>query len=71
MRRRTGVSGPCPTLLERVRQADLVSRSDAEEVMSIISDETIGDLDDDSEPTDYGQAVSVVQAQFNAARVNE
>jgi hypothetical protein len=58
-----------PTLLEQVRQADSVSRSDAEEIMSVISDEVTENLDDDWEPTDYGQAVSAVLAQFNAARV--
>jgi hypothetical protein len=59
------------TLLERIRQANSVSRSDAEEIMSVISDELTENLDDDWEPTDYGQAVSAVLAQFNAARVNE
>ena len=59
------------TLLDRVRQADFVSRSDAEEIMSVISDEVTENLDEDWEPTDYGQAVSAVLAQFNAARVNE
>jgi hypothetical protein len=54
-----------------VRQADSVSRSDAEEIMSVISDEFTENLDDDWEPTDYGQAVSALLAQFNAARVNE
>jgi hypothetical protein len=33
--------------------------------------EVTENLDDDWEPTDYGQAVSAVLAQFNAARVNE
>ena len=60
-----------PTLLERMRQASSVSRSDAEEVMSVISDEFTKNLDDDWEPTDYGQAVSALLAQFNTARVNE
>jgi hypothetical protein len=60
-----------PTLLERIRQATFVSRSDAEEIMSVISDEVINNLDDDWEPTEYGQAVSAVLAQFNAVRVNE
>jgi hypothetical protein len=59
------------TLLERVRQADSVSHSDADEIMSVISDEVTENLDDDWEPTDYGQAVSAVLAPFNAARVNE
>jgi hypothetical protein len=59
------------TLLERIRQAGSVSRSDAEEIMSVISDEVTENLDDHWEPTDYGQAVSAVLAHFNAARVNE
>jgi hypothetical protein len=59
------------TLLDRVRQANSVSRSDADEIMSVISDEVTDKLDDDWELTDYGQAVSAVLAQFNAARVNE
>jgi hypothetical protein len=59
------------TLIERIRQAGSVSRSDAEEIMSVISDEVTENLDDDWEPTDYGQAASAVLAQFNAARVNE
>ena len=59
------------TLLERIRQANSVSRSDAEEIMSVISDEVTENLDNDWEPTEYGQAVSAVLAQFNAARVNE
>jgi hypothetical protein len=60
-----------PTLLERVRQADVISRSDAEEITTAISDEVTENVDDDWEPTDYGQAVSAVLGQFNAARVNE
>ena len=59
------------TLLERIRQANSVSRSDAEEIMSVISDEVTENLDGDWEPTDYGQAVSAALAQFNAARINE
>jgi hypothetical protein len=39
------------TLLERIRQANSVSRSDAEEIMSVISDEVTENLDDDWEPT--------------------
>lgn len=60
-----------PTLLERVRQANSVSPSDAEEITSVISNELIDNLDVDWEPTDYGQAVSAVFARFNAARINE
>jgi hypothetical protein len=58
-------------LLERIRQANSVSRSDADEIMPVISDEFTKNLDDDWEPTDYGQAVSALLAQFNAARINE
>ena len=39
--------------------------------MSVISVEVSENLDDDWEATDYGQAVSAMLAQFNAARVNE
>jgi hypothetical protein len=60
-----------PTLLQRIRQANSVSRSEAEEIMSVISDEFTKNLDDAWEPTDYGQAVSAVLAQFNAACINE
>jgi hypothetical protein len=56
------------TLLERVRQANSV---DAEEIISVISNEVTENLDDKWEPTDYGQAVSALLAQFNSARVNE
>jgi hypothetical protein len=59
------------SLLERIRQANSVSRSDAEEIMTVISDEFTKNLDDDWEPTDYGKAVSGLLAKFNAARINE
>jgi hypothetical protein len=58
-------------LLERIRQANSVSRYDAGEIMSAISDEFTKNLDDDWEPTDYGQAVSALLAQFNAACIDE
>ena len=60
-----------PALLERVRQANSVSRSDAEEIMTVMSEEFTNNLDDDWEPTEYGLTVSAVMAQFNAARINE
>jgi hypothetical protein len=59
------------TLLERIRQANSVSRSDAAEIMSVIGDEVSDSLGDDWEPTACSRAVSAVLAQFNAARVNE
>jgi hypothetical protein len=58
-------------LLERVRQASVVSQSNAEEIVTVLSDELAENLDDDWEPTDYGRTVSAVLAQFNAARINE
>jgi len=58
-------------LLERIRQANSVSRSDAEEIMSVISDEFTNNLDDDWEPTEHGRTVSALMAQFNAAHVQE
>lgn len=60
-----------PTLLDRIRQANAVSRADAEQILSVISEELNDNLDDDWEPTEYGKAVSAVLAQFNAARVKE
>jgi hypothetical protein len=60
-----------PTLLERVRQGTSVSPSDAEKIVTAISDEVTEHLADDWEPTDYGRAASAVLGQFNAARVNE
>ena len=60
-----------PTLLEGIRQARAVSRSDADEIMAVIGKEVTDNLDDDWEPTDYGQAVSGLLAQFNAARISE
>jgi len=60
-----------PALLERVRQTNAVSRSDAEEIVSEIGHEVTDNLDDDWEPTDYGQTVSALLAKFNAARINE
>jgi hypothetical protein len=60
-----------PALLERIRQAGCVSRSDAEEIMTVMSEEFTNNLDDDWEPTEYGRTVSAVMAQFNAARIHE
>jgi hypothetical protein len=60
-----------PTLLDRVRQGNSVSRSDADDIMSVISDEFTNDLDDDWEPTEYGRTVGALMAQFNAARIQE
>jgi hypothetical protein len=60
-----------PALLERVRRADSVSSSDAEEIMTIMSEEFTNNLDDGWEPTEYGRTVSALMAQFNAARIQE
>ncbi len=60
-----------PALLERVRHTDSVSSSDAEEIMTVMSEELTNNLDDDWEPTEYGRTVSALMAQFNAARINE
>jgi len=60
-----------PTLLNRVRHDNTVSRSDAEEIMSVLGHEFTDNLDDDWEPTDYGQTVGALLAKFNAARINE
>jgi hypothetical protein len=60
-----------PALLERVRRADSVSSSDAEEIMTAMSEEFTNSVDDNWEPTEYGRTVSALMTQFNAARVNE
>ena len=60
-----------PALLESVRRADSVSSWDAEEIMTVMSEEFTNNLDDDWEPTEYGRTVSALMAQFNAARINE
>jgi ABC-type transporter MlaC component len=59
------------TLLERVQQAKSVSRADAEEIMTVMSQELTNNVDDDWEPTEYGRMVSALMAQFNAARIQE
>jgi ABC-type transporter MlaC component len=59
------------TLLKRIRQDRSVSRSDAEEIMTVMSEEFTNNLDDDWEPTEYGRTVGAVMAQFNAARIHE
>lgn len=58
-------------LLQRVRQANAVSRSDAEEIMSVLSEEFSDNLKDDWEPTEYGCAVSDLLSEFNAARIRQ
>jgi len=48
-----------------------VSRADAEEIMTVMSQELTNNVDDDWEPTEYGRMVSALMAQFNAARIQE
>lgn len=60
-----------PALLKRVRQAAAVSRSDAEVIMSALSEELTNNLDKDWEPTEYGLIVSDLLGQFNAARIRQ
>ena len=59
------------TLLGRIRQDNLVSRSDAEEIMLVISDEVTENLDDDGNRPITAELSVAVLAQFNAARVSE
>ena len=58
-----------PALFEKVAVIDTVSRSDAELIVSILSDEFIDNLDEDWEPTAYGTAISDLLQRFNAARL--
>jgi hypothetical protein len=58
-----------PALAERLRRSELVSRGDAEEVVSTLGTELINNLDDEWEPADYGRAVSRLLDKVNAARI--
>lgn len=58
-----------PPLSERVRQVTTVSRSDAEEIVSVLGGELVNSLDEDWEPTAYGLRVSAVLARFNVVRI--
>ena len=58
-------------LLERVRLASAVSRSDADEIVSTLGEELTNNLDSDWEPTEYGLIVSDLLGQFNAARIQQ
>ena len=60
-----------PRLFESIRHAGIVTRPEAEQIMSVLSDELADNLDDDWEPTEHGRAISAALAQFNAARVSE
>lgn len=59
-----------PALSEKVAVTDTVSRSDAELIVSILSDEFIDNLDEDWEPTAYGTAISDLLQRVNAARLD-
>jgi hypothetical protein len=59
-------------LSERIRQASVVSRPDAEEIVTVLSDELADNLDADWEPTDYGRTVSTVQcSQYQRMALSE
>ena len=59
-----------PALFERVARTETVSLSDAELIVSILSEEFIDNLDDNWEPTEYGIAISDLLQRVNAARLN-
>jgi hypothetical protein len=58
-----------PALADRLRRSELVSRGDADEVVSTLGTELINNFDEDWEPTDYGQTVSRLLDEVNAARI--
>lgn len=60
-----------PLLLDRVRKAATVSRSDAEKIVLTLSEEFTNNLDEDWEPTEYGREVNNILAQINRATINE
>lgn len=56
-------------LLNRIQASKVVSRSDAETLVSSLSDELTDNLDDEWEPTEYGRVVSGILSQVNSARI--
>lgn len=58
-----------PDLIGRIGRQGSISREDAEEIMTVLSDELNDNLDEDWEPTQRGRAVSATLAHFNAARL--
>lgn len=60
-----------PALAFRISDSLLISRTDASEIVSTLSDELADNLDGDWEPTEQGRQVSEILARVNAARVNE
>jgi hypothetical protein len=58
-----------PTLSDRIRHCQSVARSDADDVVTTLSEELTDNLDNEWELTEYGRTVSGILAQFNAARI--
>lgn len=56
-------------LLNRIQASKVVTRSDAEMLVSSLSDELTDNLDDEWEPTEYGRVVSGILSQVNSARI--
>lgn len=56
-------------LLNRIQASKVVTRSDAETLVSSLSDELTDNLDDEWEPTEYGRVVSGILSQVNSARI--
>jgi hypothetical protein len=58
-------------LLRRINISQVVSRSDAEEIILTLAEEFINNLDDDWEPTGYGREVDSILGRVNAALIEE
>ena len=58
-----------PALADRVQRSELLSRNDADEIVTALGDEFVDNLDEHWEPTDYGRTVSRLQARVNTARI--
>ena len=56
-------------LLNRIQASKVVTRSDAEMLVSSLSDELTDNLDDEWEPTEYGRVVSGILSQVNSDRI--
>ncbi|WP_422742022.1 hypothetical protein ACN27E_13405 [Mycobacterium sp. WMMD1722] len=52
----------CSDLIERIRQSDNISRSNADAVMSVLGEELVDNLNVDRGPTEYGRSVDAVLA---------
>jgi hypothetical protein len=63
------LSRRAPELTARISTAPALSRSDAVEIVNILSEEFVDHLDEHWEPTDYGRTVSEILSRVNAQQI--